>query len=120
YPDLYDARDVRRVRTIRDFDDLYTARHGGFRDAADYYERCSALRFIHRIRVPTLIVHAQDDPFIPFDSFRHPDIEANPNVLLLAPEHGGHVAFLADARGEERYWAEGRVVEFFGLLAGDA
>jgi predicted alpha/beta-fold hydrolase len=117
FPDIYDARDVRRVRTIRDFDDLYTARYGGFRDADDYYDRCSALRFIKRIRVPSLIIHAQDDPFVPFDSFRHPDIASNPDVVLIAPERGGHVAFLAGARGEERYWAESRVVEFFRLLA---
>ncbi|HYN86438.1 MAG TPA: alpha/beta fold hydrolase [Pyrinomonadaceae bacterium] len=117
FPDIYDARDVRRVRTIREYDELYTARHGGFRDAADYYERCSALKFIGRIGVPTLIIHAQDDPFVPFGSFRHPDVASNPNILLLAPERGGHVAFLAGERGEERYWAENRVVDFFRLLA---
>jgi hypothetical protein len=104
---------------VREFDELYTARLHGFRDAADYYARASALQFVGRIRVPTLIVHAQDDPFIPFASLRHPSIEANPNVILLAPARGGHVAFIArPTGGEDRYWAENRVVEFFQLLNG--
>jgi predicted alpha/beta-fold hydrolase len=59
-------------------------------------------------RFPTLIIHAQDDPFIPFDSFRHPDIQSNSNVVLLAPEQGGHVGFIsADREGEDRFWPKG-------------
>jgi predicted alpha/beta-fold hydrolase len=119
YPHAYDARPVRRVRTVREFDELYTARLHGFRDAADYYARASALQFVGRIRIPTLIIHAQDDPFIPFESLRHPSITDNPNVILLAPARGGHVAFIAPPTGgEDRYWAENRVVEFFELLNG--
>ena len=84
---------------------------------ANYYARASSLQFISRIIVPTLLVHAQDDPFIPFESFRHPDIEANPNVVLLAPEQGGHVGFIsADREGEERFWAEIMTAEFVKLI----
>jgi predicted alpha/beta-fold hydrolase len=114
YPDRYDAGELARVRTLRDFDERYTAPHGGFSDAADYYARSSSLPLIPRIRVPTLIIHAEDDPFIPFDSLRHPSVGANPNLILLAPRHGGHVGFVSDGNtpGEDRFWAENRLIEF--------
>jgi predicted alpha/beta-fold hydrolase len=114
YPERYDASGLRLIRTLRQFDERYTAPHGGFRDADDYYARSSALPLISRIRVPTLIIHAQDDPFIPFDSLRHPSVRANPSIILLAPEHGGHVGFVADNRtdDEDRFWAENRLIEF--------
>jgi predicted alpha/beta-fold hydrolase len=111
YPALYDTRALKHVRTLRQFDESYTAHHGGFRDAADYYERASALGFIAQIRTPTLIIHAQDDPLVPFASFTDPAIIGNPYVISITPLHGGHVAFLsADAR--ERFWAENLLVEF--------
>jgi predicted alpha/beta-fold hydrolase len=114
YPERYDASQLALVRTLREFDELYTAPHGGFRDAADYYARSSSLPLIPRIRVPTLIIHAEDDPFIPFDSLRHPSVKANPNLLMLAPRHGGHVGFVSDGNtaGEDRFWAENRLIEF--------
>jgi predicted alpha/beta-fold hydrolase len=121
YPERYDASALRLVRTLREFDERYTAPHGGFRDASDYYTRSSSLPLISRISVPTLIVHAKDDPFIPFDSLRHPSVGANPSIILLAPEHGGHVGFVGDddrATGEDRFWAENRIVEFCRRING--
>jgi uncharacterized protein len=117
FPERYDESRLRGVWSIRKFDDVYTAPHSGFGNVANYYARASSLQFISRITVPTLLVHAQDDPFIPFESFRHPDIEANTNVVLLAPEQGGHVGFIsADREGEDRFWAEAIAVEFVRLL----
>ena len=117
FPERYDESRLRGVWSIRKFDDVYTAPHSGFGNVANYYARASSLQFISRIIVPTLLVHAQDDPFIPFESFRHPDIEANPNVVLLAPEQGGHVGFIsADREGEERFWAEIMTAEFVKLI----
>jgi predicted alpha/beta-fold hydrolase len=117
YPERYDARQLELVRTIRDFDARYTAPHAGFRDADDYYSRASALQFVAAIRVPTLIIHAEDDPFVPFESFRSPDLRSNPRIILLAPSRGGHVGFVSDsAREEDRFWAENRVVQFCRLL----
>ena len=117
FPELYDITPLRRVRTVRDFDEVYTAVHGNFRDADDYYARSSALQFIPGITTPTLIIHAQDDPFVPFESFRDPAIAANPQVILLAPRYGGHVAFVAEeAHGEDRFWADNRIVEFCTML----
>jgi hypothetical protein len=117
YPERYDASELALVRTLREFDERYTAPHGGFRDANDYYARSSSLPLISRIRVPTLIIHAQDDPFIPYASLLHPSVAANPSIILLAPEHGGHVGFVGDGRttGEDRFWAENRLIEFCNL-----
>jgi uncharacterized protein len=116
-PDVYDTSELHLVRTIKDFDERYTAHYGGFKDADDYYTRASALSFMEHIRKPTLIIHAQDDPFVPFAPLTHPSIVNNPYVLLLAPEHGGHVGFIADhASAEERFWAETRIVDFCQLI----
>ena len=64
YPGRYDVRYLRGMRSMRDFDDQITARYSGFRDAQDYYTQAAAARVVDRIAVPTLILHAQDDPFI--------------------------------------------------------
>lgn len=118
-PESYDVKGIELIRTIREFDSRVTAPYGGFRDVADYYARSSALPLIKNISVPTLIIQAQDDPFIPFDSFLDPSLAANPFVVLLAPKHGGHVGFLAPrtTNGEDCFWAENRLVEFCRLLA---
>ncbi|MDQ3258168.1 MAG: alpha/beta fold hydrolase [Acidobacteriota bacterium] len=118
YPDLYDTSGLHTVRSVRDFDNQYTAIHGGYRDAADYYEQASARRLVTDIRTPTLIIHAQDDPLVPFASPVYASISANPCVILLATAHGGHVGFIAGETGgaEDRFWAENRVVEFCRLV----
>ncbi|HLM56216.1 MAG TPA: alpha/beta fold hydrolase, partial [Pyrinomonadaceae bacterium] len=118
-PGAYDLRGLWRVRTIRQFDERFTAPHGGFRDAADYYARTSSLPVIPRIRVPTLILHSVDDPLIPAEPFGTPAVIGNPSVLLVLTERGGHVGFYAGRapEGEDRHWAENRVVEFCRLLA---
>jgi uncharacterized protein len=117
YPELYDISGLRGVSTLRSFDDRFTSVAHGFTDAADYYYRSSSTRVIDRIRIPTLIIHAEDDPFIPFAPLRNPAIANNPYILLLAPEQGGHVAFISEDRkdDEDRFWAENRVVEFCKL-----
>jgi len=120
YPDLYDTRGLWRVRTVRQFDDRFTAPAGGYADAADYYERASSLPVIAEVRVPALVLHSEDDPIIPAAPFHAPSIASNPDVLLVLTRRGGHVGFVADpaaSAGEDSRWAENRVVEFFGLLA---
>lgn len=116
FPDRYDITGLDSVRTLREFDDRFTARSHGFAGADDYYYKASSIRVVDRIRLPTLIIHAQDDPFIPFTPLRDPSITNNPYILLVAPERGGHVAFVsANANGEDRFWSENRVVEFCDL-----
>lgn len=120
FPEIYDTTRLREVRTIRDFDNRFTAADAGYRDADDYYTHASSQLLIQNIRIPALIIHAQDDPFIPFESLQHPSIAQNPDVILLAPQHGGHLGFVSDkaesAEGEDRFWAENRAVEFCRLV----
>jgi predicted alpha/beta-fold hydrolase len=104
---------------VRDFDEVYTAPHFGFRDAEDYYHRASAMRVVDRIRVPTLIITAEDDPFVPAAPFRDPRTAGNPHLQIAVTRHGGHCGFLTDARnGEDGYWAESRIVAFATAVAG--
>jgi predicted alpha/beta-fold hydrolase len=114
YPELYQVNGLRRLKTIRAFDDKYVAPAFRFAGADDYYSKASSLPHLRYIRVPTLIIHAQDDPFIPFAPLLDPAVVANPHLLLLAPERGGHVAFISrtTSDGEDRFWAENRLIDF--------
>ena len=111
FPGKYKLNGLRKIRTVREYDDVITAPHSGFRDAADYYARSSAGQFLAAIARPTLIVAAEDDPFVPFASIRSVLDSTNPLIELLATRHGGHCAFISSSR-EERFWSEGRIVEF--------
>ncbi len=113
WPGRYDLTALKQVRTVRGFDEAYTAPHHGFRDADDYYYRASSLRVIDRIRVPTLIVSAQDDPFVPPDQFEDPLITENRALTLALTPCGGHCGFVAEpTTGFDGYWAERVAVEF--------
>jgi predicted alpha/beta-fold hydrolase len=106
------------IRTVRQFDDAYTAPYFGFNGAGDYYHRASAARVIDRISVPALIITAEDDPFVPVEPFRDPRLAANPHIRLALTRHGGHCGFLGDAvNGDDGYWAEERIVSFATALA---
>ena len=118
FPNLYDISGLADIRSIEEFDDRFVAPAFGFADALDYYAKASSLPLIRHIRVPTLIIHAEDDPFIPFAPLRDPTVGANPYVILIATERGGHVAFLSANAGEDRFWAENRLVEFCRMLNG--
>ncbi len=115
-PERYPALDFSGVDSIWKFDDKFTAPSFGFRGAADYYDRCSAAGFLLRIRVPALVIQAEDDPFIPFDVFRERAFATNPWIRLAAEPHGGHVAFLA--RNGARFWAQAQAIRFFEAAGG--
>lgn len=111
--ELLDGRNGRpRVRTVREFDDAITARFCGFRDAADYYEQSSARRVVAAIRRTTWIITAEDDPIVPFSIFDDRAVRENPHIDFISARHGGHCAFISQEGGEERFWAEARLVEF--------
>jgi predicted alpha/beta-fold hydrolase len=113
HPEAFSLDALRRVWTVRQFDEAYTAPHHGFRDAADYYHRASAMRVIDRIRVPTLILTAANDPFVPIDPFHSDAVVSNPHVEVVVTPDGGHCAFVEAAReGYDGYWAEREVVRF--------
>lgn len=113
WPGRYDLAPLARVWTVRGFDEAYTAPHHGFRDAADYYHRASALRVVDRIAVPTLILSAANDPFVPPEQFDRPELRSNPQISLIVTPDGGHCGFVAEAPdGYDGYWAEQTAVAF--------
>ncbi len=112
-PGKWDLTGFDRIRMIREFDDRYTAPDGGYRNEADYYDRAGSRHVLGEITVPTLIITAQDDPFIPYGMFALRAVEQNPSITLVAPRYGGHCGFFHwSQNGEDSYWAENRIVEF--------
>src|SRR5207247_1391285 len=100
--------DFRGIRSIFEIDDKITAPSFGFRGAEHYYATQSSNQFLERIRVPTMVVQAQDDTFVPFEIFRHPAFESNPHLTLVAVETGGQ----APGRGDNAFpFADHRLCE---------
>jgi len=113
FPGDFTLAPLGRIWTVRQFDEAYTAPHHGFRDAADYYHRASAIRTIDRIRVPTLILTSDDDPFVPSHPFMSPPIILNPQITTVITANGGHCAFVEHPTSDyDGYWAEREVVRF--------
>jgi predicted alpha/beta-fold hydrolase len=115
FPHLFDASRAENIRTLRAFDDRVTAHYAGFTGGDDYYFRAAAARVIDRIALPTLIVHALDDPFVRLTAESRGTVLANPNINYIETAHGGHCAFLADsepASGDDGYWAEKTLLRF--------
>jgi hypothetical protein len=111
-PGKFAPEGMAKVHSVREFDGAVTAPHFGYRDVDDYYHRASACRVVEQIAVPTLIITAEDDPVVPFAIFSGAEVRGNSWISVLAPEHGGHCAFISRQSGWERFWAEARVVEF--------
>ena len=115
FPDSFDASRLRRVRSLRGFDERVTAYYCGFSGADDYYARAAASHVIERIAVPTLIIHAVNDPFIRLLPETRQKILCNRNITYIEVEDGGHCAFIGERNGDPAYdgrWAEREVVEF--------
>lgn len=121
YPDLFNRDGLRTARTVFQFDDAVTAPVHGFRDAHDYYFRSSSLRWLAAIRIPTFLLSAVDDPFLP------PDVLAevrqlavgNPNLALEFTQRGGHVGFVSGRwPWRASYYSEWRACEFLGEVIG--
>jgi predicted alpha/beta-fold hydrolase len=113
FPGVYAPRpSIGPVRSIREFDDKIVARYFGFRNADDYYFRAASARVVDRISVPTLILCAQDDPFIRLLPETRALILANPYIQFVETRHGGHCAYLSRDRGEEIHWAESVLMRY--------
>ncbi len=110
FPEIYTSDDLDRIRSMRDFDQNVVARYGGFADADDYYATVASSQWAHRLAVPTLIIHAIDDPFIRMLPSTRATLLANKNVTFLETQRGGHCAFLSSEPGIERHWAEKTLV----------
>jgi predicted alpha/beta-fold hydrolase len=118
FPRCYDPAQADGVKSLRDFDENITALYSGFSSASDYYYRAAAARVIDTIAVPTLVLHALDDPFIRITPESAAKLLANKNIAYVETAHGGHCAFLESpdkAAGFDGYWAEATLLRF--LLA---
>ncbi|GAB3319764.1 alpha/beta fold hydrolase [Larkinella ripae] len=111
-PGVIHTEGLQKVRTLREFDNLFTARLHGFRDAEDYYERSSALQYLDKIAVPTLIVNAKNDPFLSRECFPEELGRHLPNVWMEFPAQGGHCGFPPAGRSRDVYWSEERALRF--------
>lgn len=112
FPDRYDLAHLRRFPSIREFDHEITARYEGFTGADDYYTRSSSSRVLDQIRIPTLVIHSSDDPFIRVLPETRAKLETNPAIQFVETKHGGHCAFLASPNGYDGRWAEKMVIDF--------
>lgn len=116
YPRIYGDAAVGSIRTMRDFDQLIVARYGGFRDADDYYYSVASSQYAASLRVPTLILHSLDDPFIRMLPGTRHALTGNPSVTFIETHHGGHCAFLSPRSDDnDGYWAEHTLLNFLTL-----
>lgn len=111
FPEL-DIKPLRKIKTLSEFDDFFTGPIHGFKNAIDYYEQCSSIRFVTGITVPTLIVNALNDPFLSADCYPVKLLENHTAVRFESPKHGGHVGF-TQFNKNGLYWSEQRAIEFF-------
>ncbi len=115
FPRAFDPNRATGLRSLRDFDDRITALYSGFASAEDYYYRAAAARVVDRIAVPTLILHALDDPFVHITPESIAKLKSNPHITFLQTNNGGHCAFLAPPdrpNGDDGYWAETTLLRF--------
>lgn len=110
HPDMISNKTIKNIRTLRDFDDVYTSQAHGFKNALDYYEKCSSLQFLPNITIPTLLINALNDSFLGADCFPLAEAENNSNLYLETPKYGGHVGFYG--KGNITY-SEKRTIKFF-------
>jgi len=109
FPDMISDSDIRRIKTLKDFDDVYTSKAHGFKDALDYYEKSSSLQFLKNIKIPTLIINALNDSFLSSDCYPVKDAKNNANIFLEMPKHGGHVGLVGK---KNIYYNEQRALDF--------
>jgi hypothetical protein len=112
FPGLLDTARIRRARSMWDFDDVVTAPLHGFAGTGDYWTRASSRRWLTTVAIPTLVLNARNDPFIPAQSL--PGVaEVSPQVTLEQPPGGGHVGFLTGPAPGRIDWLPRRLVHFF-------
>lgn len=111
FPGVLDLEDLDGMLTFAEFDDRYTGPIHGFEGANDYWTQSSCLRVLGEIKVPTLLINAQDDPFLTLKCFPREAVQANPYFNSETPKHGGHLGFVSFGN-KGFYWSEQRAVEF--------
>jgi uncharacterized protein len=106
-----DITNIDKLKTLREFDDAYTAPLHGYKDAIHYYTECSSIRFVKNITIPALIINAKNDPFLSEDCYPSEMLKDHPYVIFESPERGGHVGFIQLGKNG-LYWSEARAIAF--------
>ena len=109
FPKNLDIRQLKKVKTLTDFDDYFTSKINGFEDAEDYYLKASSKQFIPNISKPTLLINALDDPFLSESCFPVREANESSNFYLMTPLYGGHVGFISKG---DFYWSEYQILNF--------
>tara|TARA_R110002050_G_scaffold299733_2_gene466195 strand:- start:36982 stop:37944 length:963 start_codon:yes stop_codon:yes gene_type:complete len=109
FSDMLSLEAVNSIKTLYDFDNVYTSKAHGFKNASDYYEKCSCLQFLPNIKTPSLIVNALNDSFLSHECYPVKQAKANPNLYLEMPKYGGHVGFVDK---KNVYYDEHRALKF--------
>ncbi|MCE7065453.1 YheT family hydrolase [Dyadobacter sp. CY326] len=112
FPDRINVSDQKLVRTLYDFDHIFTAPLHGFTSADHYYESCSSKFFIKDIIIPTMVINAKNDPIVPYQSLPLEELKAHEHVCLVATQDGGHCGFRPATLHNGVYWSENRALEF--------
>ncbi|MCF0039181.1 YheT family hydrolase [Dyadobacter fanqingshengii] len=112
FPDRINVSDQKHVRTLYDFDHIFTAPLHGFDGADHYYEACSSKFFIRDIAIPTMVINAKNDPIVPYSSLPLAELKAHAQVCLVATPDGGHCGFRPRRLKNGVYWSEERALEF--------
>ena len=110
-PGLLNIKNLEAITSFKEFDERYVVNQHGFKSAEDYWAQSSSDRYLENIKVPTLLVNAKDDPFLPESCFPIKKAKANPHFFLEMPDKGGHVGFVS-LNLKNEYWSEKRAVEF--------
>lgn len=105
------TRDYSSIKTLGDFDNAFTAPLNGFKDAMDYWGRCSSGKYISQTAIPTLILNSKDDPILGPGCFPYKEAEENSKLFLEVTEKGGHMGFITFSKNGE-FWHETRAAEF--------
>ena len=114
FPEKVTDADIKNVITLKDFDDVYTSRAHGFKDAIDYYEKSSCLQFLPYIKTPTLLLNAKNDSFLGPECFPYKEAENNPKLYLEVSKYGGHVGYYGS---KNITYNEKRAIRFFNKMS---
>jgi len=109
FPSQISEKEIRKVHTLKDFDDVYTSKAHGFDDAMDYYNKCSCRQFLPGIRIPSLLINARNDSFLGPECYPVSEAESHPYLHLEIPTYGGHVGFFGM---KNQYYTEKRTIKF--------
>tara|TARA_R110000868_G_scaffold103710_5_gene285444 strand:- start:10763 stop:11728 length:966 start_codon:yes stop_codon:yes gene_type:complete len=106
-----DLSGIEKIKSFKEFDDRFTGPLHGFKNGQQYYDDVSCKKWLHKIKVPTLIINAKDDPFLTKECFPIQEARENKNLYLEIPKSGGHVGFVS-FNSEQLYWSEKRAHDF--------